>query len=150
MPWKPVKDFKAEVKVGDKLQNPKHYQETHPRDCNGCCDGGKVTAIGEEYFLLKDKREQREFRKLIEYEGWQKWHEPKRWVPKENETYYNVGRNSDMSVCQTTFLTAFLPDAERIEIGNCFRTVAQALEAARRIKEVLSKYQDELMEVENG
>lgn len=79
---------------------------------------------------------------------WDGWRPPKkRWKPKKNEDYYVV----EMDGVSTISADEYRNDIqcytdEAAECGNCFRTKEQAQEAAKRVREVLEKYHDEIGE----
>lgn len=66
-----------------------------------------------------------------------------RWRAKEGEYYYYVNADGFVSVIKHT---NYITDYYRYDFGNYFRTKEQAKEAARRIKESLFKYHEEIGE----
>ena len=76
---------------------------------------------------------------LDAYTAWMEWKEerkPKRWTPKEGETYWYFDEALDV------YSTTFDDDVEDIVIvdaGNCFQTKELCLQAAEVIKETLLK-----------
>ena len=66
-----------------------------------------------------------------------------RWEAKDGEKYHYVF--STIEVNDTTHCNR-LADRLRVGNGNCFRTEEQAEEAARRVKETLRKFHEEIGE----
>jgi hypothetical protein len=67
--------------------------------------------------------------------------EPKRWEPEIEGTYYCINWYGETSIkshynCQDT--------RRAYDFGNVFQTLAQAQEAARRVRETLLNYHKEL------
>lgn len=130
MPWEKITDFKSQVKVGDKLRDI--YNGPHI-----------VTVIGEKYYLLQSEsfvEEQVDLQvdpcrpKLREI-----YRKPERWTPKQGEQYWYVtskGYADESTRCWDS--TDYF--------DNCFRTEAQAEEAAKRVRKTIHDYQEELME----
>jgi hypothetical protein len=67
--------------------------------------------------------------------------EPKRWKPQEGHGYYVI-RSSGIAVYTISHDT--LSNECTYNFGNCFETEAQAIEAARRVRELLLNYHKEL------
>ena len=96
-------------------------------------------AIEEEKQLLFDKMKEQGLRWNAE----EKRVEKIRWRAKEGEEYFYIGKNihvckfpENNDVCDNILYDAL----------NYFRTSTQAEEAAKRMKEVLRKYHDEIGE----
>jgi hypothetical protein len=73
--------------------------------------------------------------------------EPKRWKPEIGERYHYV--TSRAKIYSGIYEQAYELRAKRYfqnmyEAGNCFQTVAQAQEAARRVRQLLLNYHKEL------
>lgn len=66
-----------------------------------------------------------------------------RWRAENNKVYYYVG-NQGITIVDRE--NGFYVDKNRHEYGNYFCTRAQAEEAAKRVKEVLRKYHEEIGE----
>lgn len=65
------------------------------------------------------------------------------WMPNEGEFFYIVREGGDVG---RLMQSPYSPEcAECIEFNNYFKTIAQAEEAERRVRQALSDYQDELM-----
>jgi hypothetical protein len=64
-------------------------------------------------------------------------------MPNEGEFFYIVREGGDVG---RLMQSPYSPEcAECIEFNNYFKTIAQAEEAERRVRQVLSDYQDELL-----
>lgn len=64
-----------------------------------------------------------------------------RWKPAMAEQYWYVGTDiRETEDCNGEYLF----DKQRLEVGNCFQTKDQAEEAAKRIKNTLMSYHEEL------
>lgn len=94
-------------------------------------------ATDEEKQLLFDKMKEQGLR----WNDEEKRVEKIRWGAKEGEYYYYVNVDGFVSV---TKHTNYITDHYRYDFGNYFRTKEQAEEAARRIKEVLLRYHEEI------
>ena len=96
-------------------------------------------ATEEEKQFLFDKMKEQGLR----WNAKEKRVEKIRWRAKEGEDYYYItGRGHVVGEEE-----GGLPeDIERYEFGNYFRTREQAEEAAKRVKEVLHKYHEEIGE----
>lgn len=94
-------------------------------------------ATEEEKQLLFAKMKEQGFKWNAE----EKRVEKIRWGAKEGEYYYYVNVDGFVSV---TKHTNYITDHYRYDFGNYFRTKEQAEEAARRIKEALFKYHEEI------
>lgn len=96
-------------------------------------------ATEEEKQLLFDKMKEQGL----------KWNDEKkrvekiRWRAKSGKEYYYVGNQGILMVDTEG---GHIIDANRHNFGNYFRTSEQAEEAAKRIKEVLFKYHEEIGE----
>ena len=66
-----------------------------------------------------------------------------RWRAKKGEYYYHI--NAD-GFASTIKHTDYITDYHRYNFGNYFRTKEQTKEAARRVKETLRKYHEEIGE----
>ncbi len=75
---------------------------------------------------------------------WEGWRPPrKRWKPKKGDTYYWFDSHYHVrNYCWNNDTI----DNFMFTSDNCFRTEEQAKEAAKRVREVLDKYHDEIGE----
>ena len=64
--------------------------------------------------------------------------EPQRWKPKKGERYHYV------TIRAKIYSGIYEQAYDMYEAGNCFQTSAQAIEAARRVRETLLNYHKEL------
>lgn len=76
---------------------------------------------------------------LVNDADWFEEKKPERWKPKLLQEYYYVSGS-----CHP-LLDVWYHDNGRYEAGNCFQNREQAEEAAKRVKECLLKFQDELI-----
>jgi hypothetical protein len=68
--------------------------------------------------------------------------EPQRWKPESEQLYHYVTDSGfEHRLIATDNEYRFL---RRYDFGNCFKTQAQAQEAARRVRELLLNYHEEL------
>jgi len=67
--------------------------------------------------------------------------EPQRWMPDYRQPYYCIG--GDATVYRDIYEDQRF-DIAKYNFGNCFKTRAQAIEAARRVRELLLNYHKEL------
>jgi len=67
--------------------------------------------------------------------------EPKRWMPDYRQPYYCIG--GDATVYGDIYEDQRF-DIAKYNFGNCFQTSDQAIEAARRVRELLLNYHKEL------
>ena len=67
--------------------------------------------------------------------------EPKRWKPDYRQPYYCIGGYANVygDIYEDRRF-----DIAKYNFGNCFKTRAQAIEAARRVRELLLNYHKEL------
>ena len=97
-------------------------------------------ATDEEKQLLFDKmREQR-----LQWNAEKKRVEKIRWRAKRGEHYFVLYRTAFEVDCYTESFDEI--DAKLYNCGNYFRTKEQAEEAAKRVKEVLHKFHEEIGE----
>ena len=96
-------------------------------------------ATEEEKQLLFDKMKERGLRWNAE----EKKVEKIRWRAKDGENYYYVG-NQGFLIVDTE--DSHITDKNRYEFFNYFRTEEQAEEAAKRVKETLRNYHEEIGE----
>ena len=96
-------------------------------------------ATDEEKQLLFDKMKEQG----LQWNAEKKQVEMIRWRAKKGEYYYHI--NAD-GFASTIKHTDYITDYYRYNFGNYFRTKEQAKEAARRMKEVLRKYHEEIGE----
>lgn len=96
-------------------------------------------ATNEEKQFLFDKMKEQGIRWNAE----EKRVEKIRWRASIDEKYHHIGKLLDCNSEKEEFLDF---DEEMWEVGNYFRTEEQAKEAARRIKETLFKYHEEIGE----
>ncbi len=75
---------------------------------------------------------------------WEGWRPPrKRWKPKDGDTYYWFDSHDHVrNYCWNNDTI----DNSMFTSDNCFRTEEQAKEAAKRVREVLEKYHEEIGE----
>ncbi len=133
MPWEKVTNFKEQVKVGDKIRSA--YFSKH----------GEVTAIGVTHFLAKFSRYGEQAFANLFGDSCEVYRKPKRWVPEIGERYWGMGL--DGRVLSWTNYKRF--DARVVEFGSAFRTREQAEEAAKRIRQTLHDYHEELLKEED-
>lgn len=96
-------------------------------------------ATDEEKQLLFDKMKEQGLRWNAE----EKRVEKIRWRAKKGKEYYYVGNQGSVVI---DIEGDYCIDEKRYEFGNYFRTSEQAVEAAKRMKEVLRKYHEEIGE----
>ena len=96
-------------------------------------------ATEEEKQLLFDKMKEQGLRWNAE----EKRVEKIRWRAKKDGGYHFV--KTDLTICSTTELCGYI-DVAHYDALNYFRTKNQAKEAARRVKEMLRKYHEEIGE----
>ncbi|MCQ2605404.1 MAG: hypothetical protein MJ204_02785 [Bacteroidales bacterium] len=58
----------------------------------------------------------------------------KKWKPADEEIYFYIGTWFEIE--HTCYDKDCLPDQQRIEFGNCFRTIDEAKKYAEKIKQV--------------
>ena len=97
--------------------------------------------------LATDKEKQFLFDKMKEqglrWNAEEKRVEKIRWRAEEGKEYYYVGNQGSVII---DIEGDYCIDEKRHKSGNYFRTSAQAEEAAKRMKEVLRKYHEEIGE----
>ena len=96
-------------------------------------------ATEEEKQLLFDKMKEQG----LQWNAEEKRVEVIRWRAKKGEYYYHI--NAD-GFASTIKHTDYITDYYRYNFGNYFRTKEQSKEAARRVKETLRQYHDEIGE----
>lgn len=97
-------------------------------------------ATDEEKEILFDKmKEQR-----LLWNAEEKRVEKIRWRAKKGEYYFALGRTTFEVYCYTESFDEI--DAKLYNCGNYFRTQEQEAEAAKRVREVLRQYHDEIGE----
>ena len=96
-------------------------------------------ATEEEKQTLFDKMKEQRLRWNAE----EKRVEKIRWRAKDGKEYYYVGNQGILMVDKEDGICA---DQNRYEFSNYFRTSEQVEEAAKRVKEVLRKYHEEIGE----
>ena len=96
-------------------------------------------ATEEEKQLLFDKMKEQG----LQWNAEEKRVEKIRWRAKDGKEYCHVGSQGNIMVDRED---GHLVDKNRHEFGNYFRTKEQAEEAAKRMKEVLRKYHEEIGE----
>lgn len=96
-------------------------------------------ATEEEKQLLFDKMKEQGLRWNAE----EKRVEKIRWRAENNKVYYYVGNQGNVIV-DTEY--GYMADENRYEFSNYFRTHGQVVEAAKRVKETLRKYHEEIGE----
>lgn len=97
-------------------------------------------ATEEEKQLLFDKMKEQG----LKWNNEEKQVEKIRWRAKEGEYYFVLGRKTFEVYCHTERFDEI--DAKLYNCGNYFRTQEQTAEAARRVREVLRQYHDEIGE----
>ena len=103
------------------------------------CKGDLSYATEEEKQILFDKMKERG----LCWNADEKRVEKIRWRAEDGEGYFCVDSQGSIMVYKDE---GFCIDGNRHEFGNYFRTHAQAIEAAKRMKEVLRKYHEEIEE----
>lgn len=96
-------------------------------------------ATEEEKQLLFDKMKEQG----LQWNAEEKRVEVIRWRAKKGEYYYHI--NAD-GFASTIKHTDYITDYYRYNFGNYFRTKEQTKEAAKRVKETLKKYHEEIGE----
>lgn len=102
-----------------------------------------------EFFRHATEEEKSEFFDKMKEQGLQ-WNaeekkvEKTRWRAKEGEYYFALGRTTFEVYCYTERFDEI--DAKLYNCGNYFRTQEQTAEAARRIREALRQYHEEIGE----
>ena len=96
-------------------------------------------ASEEEKQLLFDKMKE----KRLQWNAEEKRVENIRWRAEDGKEYYYVGNQGILMVDKEDGVCA---DKNRYEFSNYFRTQEQAIEAAKRVKETLRKYHEEIGE----
>lgn len=96
-------------------------------------------ATDEEKQLLFDKMKEQGLRWNAE----EKRVEKIRWKAEDGERYLCVGSQGNLVACKDD---GYQVDENLYEFGNYFRTSGQAEEAAKRVKETLRKYHEEIGE----
>lgn len=129
--------FKEEEKGGSKYFYS-HYN-TDGSSNKGWNSEAFRHATEEEKKQLFDKMKEQRLRWNAE----EKKVEKIRWRAKDGEKYHYVFSTTEVN--DTTYYNS-LANRLRVENGNCFRTEEQAEEAAKRVKETLRKYHEEIGE----
>lgn len=100
-----------------------------------------------DFRLATEEEKQQLFAKMKEqglrWNAEEKRVEKIRWRAEDGKEYYYVGNQGILMVDKEDGHCA---DKNRYEFGNYFRTSEQAEEAAKRMKEVLRKYHEEIEE----
>ena len=96
-------------------------------------------ATEEEKQLLFDKMK----KQGLQWNAEEKRVEKIRWRAKKGEYYYHI--NAD-GFASTIKHTDYMTDYYRYNFGNYFRTKEQTKEAARRVREALRQYHEEIGE----
>lgn len=115
-----------------------HYNYSG-KDNNMWLIGAFRHATEEEKQLLFYKMKE----KGLKWNAEEKRVEVIRWRAKKGEYYYHI--NAD-GFASTIKHTDYITDYYRYNFGNYFRTKEQTKEAARRVKETLRKYHEEIGE----
>lgn len=97
-------------------------------------------ATEEEKQLLFDKMEEQGLKWNAEEKRVEKF----RWRAKKGEDYFELGRTTFEVYCYTESFDEI--DAKLYNCGNYFRTQEQAEGAARRVREALRQYHEEIGE----
>ena len=105
----------------------------------GRCNQVLSHATEEEKQLLFDKMKEQG----LQWNAEKKRVEKIRWRAKKGEYYYHI--NAD-GFASTIKHTDYITDYYRYNFGNYFHTEEQTKEAARRVKETLRKYHEEIGE----
>ena len=103
------------------------------------CKGDLSYATEEEKQILFDKMKERG----LCWNADEKRVEKIRWRAEDGKKYYLVGNQGSVMI---DIEGDYCIDEKRHKSGNYFRTKEQAEEAAKRMKEVLSKYHEEIGE----
>ena len=103
-----------------------------------CNDDLSYATEEEKQLLFYEMKE-----KGLKWNAEEKRVEKIRWRASIDEKYHHIGKLLDCNSEKEEFLDF---DEEMWEVGNYFRTEEQAKEAARRIKETLFKYHEEIGE----
>ena len=105
------------------------------------CNSDLAYATEEEKQLLFDKMKEQHLRWNAEEKRVEKY----RWRANMNEYYYFVSAIG--TICKSVVKNGMvLTSLERYNFFNQFRTYEQTKEAARRVKETLQKYHEEIGE----
>lgn len=96
-------------------------------------------ATEEEKQLLFDKMKEQG----LQWNAEEKRVEKINWRAERDKRYFIVGCSGNMGICVENNCRS---DNHLYKFGNYFRTIEQAKEAARRMKEVLIKYHEEIGE----
>ena len=102
-------------------------------------DGVLQHATEEEKQLIFDKMGEQG----LKWNAEEKQVEKIRWRAEDGKEYYYVGNQGILMVDKEAGIYA---DENRYEFSNYFRTSEQVEEAAKRVKEVLRKYHEEIGE----
>ena len=103
-----------------------------------CNDDLSYATEEEKQLLFYEMKE-----KGLKWNAEEKRVEKIRWRAKEGEEYYCVGSQGIVKVDKEN---GYCIDKNKHEFGNYFRTYEQAEEAAKRVKEMLKKYHEEIGE----
>ena len=103
------------------------------------CNDDLSYATEEEKQLLFDKMKEQG----LQWNAEEKRVEKIRWKAKKDGGYHFV--KTHLTICSTTELCGYI-DVAHYDALNYFRTKNQAKEAARRVKEMLRKYHEEIGE----
>lgn len=115
-----------------------HYNTNHSSNEKWNKDAFRH-ATEEEKQLLFDKMKEQG----LKWNAEEKRVEKVRWRASFDERYYYINSSLD---CLSDIEDSHIFDKERWEEGNYFHTKEQAEEAAKRIKEVLCNYHEEIGE----
>ena len=96
-------------------------------------------ATEEEKQLLFDKMKEQG----LQWNAEEKRVEVIRWRAKKGEYYYHINADGFASTIKHTY---YITDYYRYNFGNYFRTKEQTKEAARRVREALRQYHEEIGE----
>lgn len=106
---------------------------------NRWCNSNLSYATEEEKQLLFDKMKEQG----LKWNAKEKRVEKLRWRAEDGKEYYYVGNQGILMVDTEDGVCA---DENRYEFSNYFRTSEQVEEAAKRVKEVLRNYHEEIGE----
>lgn len=96
-------------------------------------------ATEEEKQLLFDKMKEQG----LHWNAEEKRVEKIRWRAEKGNKYFYIDRTGEISICREDNYNI---DAVLYAVGNYFRTIEQAKEVVKRIKETLKKYHEEIGE----
>lgn len=129
--------FKDVSKIGRDYFDS-HYNSDGVDDKVWCSKSFRY-ATEEEKQLLFDKMKEQG----LKWNAEEKRVEKIRWRAERDKRYFIVGCSGNMGICTENDCRS---DNHLYEFGNYFRTPEHCREAAKRVKEVLRKYHEEIGE----